>query len=372
MKQIYLDYNASAPIAPRVAAAMRPFLEESWGNPSSLHWAGVPARRAVEKARGQVADLLGCSPEEIVFTSGGTESNNLAIQGTFFAKGGEGSHCVTSAVEHPSVMRTFRFLERQGARLTVVPVDRHGTVDPAAIDSAITQETILVSVMHANNEVGTIQPIREIGEICRRRGVWFHVDAAQSAGKIPTRVDQLGIDLLTVAGHKLYAPKGVGALYVRRGVDLAPLLHGAGHERGLRSGTENVLLLVGLGEACALAAEHADPSPVRELRDHFENALVTRYGDRIRVNGHPTERLPNTLSVNFVGRIGGEVLARLEGVAASTGAACHSGSVELSAVLEAMQVPPEVGMGAIRFSLGRETTREEIDWVLQRIAETVD
>ena len=365
--RIYLDFNATTPIAPEVAAAISQALTEPFGNPSSEHWAGLPARQAVEKARAQVAALLHCSSDEVVFTSGGSESNNHALKGVFFAQGGRGGHIVTTQVEHPAVLNPCRFLERLGASVTYLPVDHFGRVDPDDVRRALTPRTMLISVMHANNEVGTLQPISEIARIARERGILFHTDAAQSVGKIPVRVDELGVDLLSLAGHKLYAPKGVGVLYVRKGVRLEPLIHGAGHESGRRAGTENILLDVALGAACELAQSWLGVESIRQLRDLFWELLQTRFGKGVVLNGHPTERLPNTLNVSFVGKIGSTILSGLEGVAASTGSACHSGSVELSPVLKAMKVPPEIGMGAIRFSLGRTTTREEIEQVVSRL-----
>ncbi|MGQ9366133.1 cysteine desulfurase family protein [Azospirillum sp. ST 5-10] len=368
---IYLDHNASTPVDPRVAAAMRPLIEDAFGNPSSPHWAGSPAKAALDRARGQVAGLLGCADDEVVFTSGGSEANNLALKGVFFARRDRGDHIVTTAVEHPAVLTPLRFLETLGARVTVLPVDGTGRVDPAAVAAAITPRTILVSVMHANNEVGTVQPVADIAQVARARGVLLHTDAAQSVGKIPTRVAELGVDLLTVAGHKLCAPKGVGALYVRRGVELEPLVHGAGHERGRRAGTESALLAAGLGAACALARDLPAADAVRALRDRFWAALRARFGDRVVLNGHPEHRLPNTLNVSFVGWVGADLLARLDGVAASTGSACHAGSVTLSPVLRAMGVDPEIGKGAVRFSLGRGTTPDEIDRVVQRLTASI-
>jgi len=366
-QQIYLDFNATTPIAPEVAAVMSQVLTEPFGNPSSEHWAGLPARQAVEKARGQVSALLHCSADEVVFTSGGSESNNHALKGVFFAQGGRGGHIITTQVEHPAVLNPCRFLERLGASVTFLPVDGFGRVDPDNVRRALTPRTMLISVMHANNEVGTLQPISEIGCIARERGILFHSDAAQSVGKIPVHVDELGVDLLSLAGHKAYAPKGVGVLYVRKGVRLEPLMHGAGHESGRRAGTENVLLDVALGAACDLAQSWMEVESIGQLRDLFWQLLQTRFGKGVVLNGHPTERLPNTLNVSFVGKIGSTILSGLEGVAASTGSACHSGSVELSPVLKAMKVPPEIGMGAIRFSLGRTTTREEIEHVVSRL-----
>jgi cysteine desulfurase len=366
-RKTYLDFNASTPIAPEAVEAMRPFLTDHFGNPSSHHWAGAPAKAAVERARGQVAALLGARPDEIVFTSGGTEANNHALQGAFLANRDRGDHLVTSAVEHPAVLKPIEFLRSLGARVTVVGVDRQGRVDPEEVRRALTPRTILVSVMHANNEVGTIQPISEIAAVARAAGALVHTDAAQSVGKIPARVDALGVDLLSVAGHKLYAPKGVGALYVRRGTRLEPFMHGAGHESGRRAGTENVLLDVALGAACEEAGRWIGMDAVRTLRDRFEAGLHAALGAGVTVNGAGAERLPNTSSVNFVGRVGAEVLAALPGVAASTGSACHAGSVELSEVLAAMGVPAREGMGAVRFSLGRATTWEELEDLLRRL-----
>lgn len=364
MGKIYLDHNASTPLAPEVAAVMREAIDgEAFGNPSSLHWAGLPAREQVERARGQVAELLGCDASEVVFTSGGSEANNLALKGVFFASEQPVKHVITTQVEHPAIVEPCRFLERLGAEVTWLPVDGTGRVDPADLRAAIRPETILVSIMHANNEVGTIQPIEECSAIAREHGVLFHTDAAQSVGKIATRVDELGVDLLSIAGHKLYAPKGVGALYVRSGVRLEPLIHGADHESGRRAGTESALLTAALGEACRLASDLSDQERVRSLRDHLWDVLSTRLGDRVVLNGHPEFRLPNTLSVSFVGQPGDDVLAAVDGIAASTGSACHADRVELSAVLEAMGISSEVGMGAVRLSLGHGTTAEEIELV---------
>lgn len=364
-QKIYLDFNASTPIAPEVAAAMKPFLKHHFGNPSSHHWAGEPAREAVEKARRQVADLLQCHPHEIVFTSGGSESNNHAIKGIFFALREKGDHIITTQIEHPAVQNPCCFLEKLGAEVTYVGVDPFGRVDPHEIDKAITRKTILITVMHANNEVGTIQPIEEISKIAKKHRIIFHTDAAQSVGKIKTRVDDLGVDLLSLAGHKLYAPKGVGALYIREGTPIEPLIHGAGHESGRRAGTENVLLIVGLGKACEIAKKYLDDIKVHDLRDRFWDLLRETFGDEVILNGHPTERLPNTLNISFVGKVGSEILTKLDGVAASTGAACHADSIELSPVLNAMGVSLEVGMGAIRFSLGQTTTLQELEKVTQ-------
>jgi len=368
---IYLDYNASTPIAPQVREAMLPFLAEHHGNPSSGHWAGAPAAQAVADAREQVAALLGCSPREVVFTSGGTEANNTALKGVVEAAGAERPHIVTTAVEHPAIVEPCRYLERHGADVTVVGVDATGLVDPDDIAAALRSETVLVSVMHANNEVGTIQPIAEIARVTREAGVLLHSDAAQSVGKVPTRVDDLGVELLSVAAHKFYGPKGVGALYVREGTRLEPFMHGAGHESGRRAGTENVLLDVALGAAAELAGDLAWTLGVRDLRDWLWLQLQDRWGERVVLNGHPTERLPNTLNLSLLGRDGRAVLAAMPEVAASTGSACHSGGTEPSPVLAAMGVPREVGAGAIRLSLGRMTTREELETLVERLAEVL-
>ena len=365
-KRVYLDFNASTPVATEVAAAMRAVLEEPFGNPSSTHWAGESAREAVEKARVQVARLLNCNPGEVVFTSGGSESNNHALKGVYFANGIGIGHLITTQVEHPAVINPCRFLEKLGATVTYLPVDRYGQVDPDDVRRALTPRTILISVMHANNEVGTIQPVAEIARIAHEHDILFHTDAAQSVGKIPADVKSLGVDLLSLAGHKLYAPKGVGALYIREGVRVESLIHGASHEGGRRAGTENVLLDVGLGTACELA-QFREMGPTQKLRDLFWDLLQAEFGERIVLNGHPNERLPNTLNVSFTGRVGSDVLRQLDGVAASTGSACHTGSVELSPVLKAMAIAPEIGMGAIRFSLGFATTRGDIQEVVDRL-----
>ncbi|MBI1260606.1 MAG: aminotransferase class V-fold PLP-dependent enzyme [Rhizobiales bacterium] len=364
MRKIYLDHNASTPIAPEVAAVMRDAMEGAFGNPSSGHWAGAPARKIVETARGQVAELLGCDSQEVVFTSGGSEANNFAIKGLFFKGKRPQPHFITTSVEHPAIMAPLRFLESLGATVTWLPVDGTGRINPDDLRRAITSDTILISVMHANNEVGTIQPVEECSAIAREHGIPFHTDAAQSVGKIPTRVDALGVDLLTMVGHKFHAPKGVGALYIRDGLQLGPFIHGAGHENGRRAGTESAMLTAALGVAASLAVDLAPMAEVQGLRDRFWVALKDAFGEGVVLNGHPEYRLPNTLSVSFVERVGAEILAAMPEVAASTGSACHSGRVELSPVLAAMGVAPEVGMGAIRFSLGRGTGRDDVDAVV--------
>ena len=363
---IYLDYNASTPVLPEITDAMRPFLSDHFGNPSSTHWAGAPARVATEHARSQIASLIGCAPDEILLTSGGSEANNHAIKGTVL-NATSSPHLITTAIEHPAVLEPCRAAAEWGARVTVVPVDQYGIVDPDDIRRAITPQTVLISVMHANNEVGSMQPITAIATLAREHDILCHTDAAQSAGKVPTLVKELGVDLLSLAGHKLYAPKGVGALYVRQGVRLTPLIHGGGHERGQRAGTESALLAAGLGAACSLAERDPCALRLRALRDRFWQGLHTRLGDRVVLNGHPVRRLPNTLSVAFPGHRGDEVLSQLPGVAASTGSACHTGEAKLSPVLSAMGVSPEVGIGTIRFSVGRGTNDHQIDHVVRQI-----
>ncbi len=366
MERVYLDYNASTPLDPSVRDAIIPYLSTAFGNPSSSHWAGRPAREAVDQARCRVAALLGCLPEEVVFTSGGTEANNHALKGTFFANGAAG-HFVASAVEHPAVVEPLRFLQSLGAEVSVVPVDRYGMIDPSDVAAAIRKNTLLVSVMHANNEVGTVQPIAEISDLCRAAGVMFHTDAAQSVGKIATRVDELGVDMLSMAAHKFYGPKGVGALYIRKGVRLEPLMHGAGHEAGRRAGTENVSLLVGLGQAADLAADLGPMDEVLRLREVFWARLRETFGENVVLNGHPELRLPNTLNVAFIGHVGGEILAAMPEVAATTGSACHSGTVDMSPVLRAMNTPEQIAAGTIRFSLGRLSSESDVEHVVSQL-----
>jgi cysteine desulfurase len=370
MPPIYLDYNATTPIDPAVVEAMLPYLQTHFGNPSSTHLYGKTAHDAVEGSRQQVADLLGAKPDEIVFTSGGTEASNYALKGVVFAKlrgwfgrWAKGAHIITSSIEHPATTQPCEFLKALGCKITVVPVDRQGLVDPDDVKKVITRGTALISIMHANNEVGTLQPIREIARLARERGVLVHTDAAQSLGKVAVNVNELGVDLLSFAGHKLYAPKGVGALYVRTGVKLEPLIHGAGHEGGRRAGTENVPYIVGLGMACTLARQSLPVATerLRQLRDRLWERLRAGLGDHVVLNGHLTLRLPNTLNANFVGHVGAELLQAVPEIAASTGSACHEGQVNQSPVLCAMGVPPDLGKGAVRLSVGRFTTEEEVD-----------
>ncbi|MEE9170542.1 MAG: cysteine desulfurase family protein [bacterium] len=373
MKPIYLDYNATTPIDLRVAEAMRPYIYDHFGNPSSSHVFGVTARKAVEKARQQVAEMLHCRIDELIFTSGGTESINYAIKGVARAYRRKGNHIITSAVEHPAVIDVCRHLEDNGCKVTVLPVDEFGLVNPEEVEEAISPQTIVVSIMHANNEVGTIEPIQEITEIAHGHDVLVHTDCAQSVGKIPVHVDELGVDLLSVAGHKLYAPKGIGALYIRAGVELDKLIHGADHEMNRRAGTENVMQIVGLGEACELVTKNLSEfqEHMSKMRDRLENGLRERF-PHVSVNGHPEKRLPNTSSISFKGLEANTVLSELVQVAASAGAACHSDSIDVSSVLEAMHVPMEYAMGTIRFSVGRYTTAEEIDRAIDEIVRVVE
>lgn len=371
MEKIYLDYNASTPLAPEVVETMKPLLDDFYGNPSAIHWAGKPVKDLLHQARQQVADLIGCSAKEIIFTSGGSEANNLALKGFYFKNKNKGNHIITSKIEHPAIMNPCRFLERIGAKVTYLDVDKYGKVSLEEIEKAITNETILISVMHSNNETGTLQPIKEIGELAEKYGIALHSDASQSVGKVPVNVNDLKVDMLTIAGHKLYAPKGIGALFIKEGTQLEPLIHGAGHEFGLRAGTENILLAVGLGKACEIAKQQVENHHIKELTDYFWRQLRNAFGEQVVLNGHPDDRLPNTLNVSFVRKVGQDLLAAIPQLAASTGSACHAGSIELSPVLKEMDVTEEVGMGAIRFSLGRNTTKAELDLVMESLKEII-
>ncbi len=364
-KPIYLDYNATTPVDPLVLRAMLPFFKDKFGNPSSSHAYGEAAKEAVEEARQQTAGLIGAKSGEIVFTSGGTESDNHAIVGTAFANLDRGKHIVTSKTEHPAVLETVRYLQdRHGFQVTYLPVDKYGLVSPLDVEKAISSKTTLITVMHANNETGTINPIGEIGKIAKENGITFHTDAAQSCGKIQVDVDDLKVDLLTIAGHKVYAPKGIGALYIREGTKLDKYMHGAGQERGSRAGTENVPYAAGLGAACQIASDKlpAYGRRIKALRDKLHKNLLAGSGsERVCLNGHPEKRLPNTLNVSVKGIVGEELLDGIPEIAASTGSACHAGSTEPSAVLLAMGIPREQALGALRLSLGRWSTAEEVD-----------
>jgi len=372
---IYLDYNATTPVDPVVVEAMLPYLSTHFGNPSSSHSYGCAAHEAVNNARAQVAQLFGCSPAEITFTGGGSESDNLAIRGVVFARSGKGNHIITQVTEHPAVLNTCRALEKlHGFRITYLPVDGSGRVNPRAVEAAIDDETVLITIMRANNETGTLQPVREIAEIAHRHGVLVHTDAAQAAGKIPTRVDELEVDLLTVAGHKLYAPKGIGALYIRGGLELEPVIYGGGQEAGRRAGTENVASMVALGTACLLAQEQLVESRVRlqKLRDELQGQLEVYLSSQVHLNGHITERLPNTLNISVEDVVGEEVLAATPEIASSTGSACHEGSTDPSPVLVAMGLSRERALGALRLTLGRWSTNEEVERAARLLARTID
>lgn len=370
---IYLDHAATTAARPEVVEAMLPYFSTYYGNPSCTYGLGKASRDALDEARRTLADILGCRPREVVFTGGGTEADNLAVVGMARALAGEGRHLVTSAVEHHAVLHTVKALSEEGRRVTVLPVDGHGRVDPADVDEAIEDGTTLVSVMHANNEVGTLQPIREIGAICRRRGVAFHTDAVQTFGHLPTRVADLGVDLLSLSAHKLYGPKGVGALYVRKGLRPAPLQHGGRQERGLRPSTENVPGIVGLGVAARLAAEEMEAERRRQtaLRERLTAALLAL--PDVRLNGHPTERLPNNVNVSAAG-VEGEALnlrMGLKGIGTSTGSACTTGSPSPSHVLTAMGIEEPWLSGNLRMTLGHGTTEADVDACARAYAEIV-
>lgn len=371
MKPIYLDYNATTPIAPEVADAMMPYLRGFFGNPSSSHFYGRQSKEAVDKARKQVALLLNCNANELIFTSGGSESNNYALKGYAFANQDKGKHIITSSIEHPAITEVCKFLETQGFEVTYLPVDETGRVQLYDVKKAIRKDTILISIMYANNEVGTLQPISEISKLAKENNIVVHSDCAQAVGKVPVNIQELGVDLLTVAGHKLYGPKGIGALYIREGIKLQKLIHGADHEGNLRAGTENVLEIVGLGRAAELAMENEDK------RMRHEKNLIKRLRTNlvqlsdIQFNGNADYCLPNTLSASFKNLHVNEILRRMKNVAASAGAACHTDSISVSATLEAMHVPIEYAMGTIRFSVGRLTTKAEIDLASKEIIEVV-
>ncbi|MHC4497996.1 MAG: cysteine desulfurase family protein [Planctomycetota bacterium] len=370
--KVYFDNNASTPIDPNVITAMEPFIRQYYGNPSSGHYLGKKGRDAVEIARRLVAELIGAKPHEIIFTSGGSESNNHALKGIASAYAGKGKYIITSSIEHPAIINPCKYLETKGFKVTYVGVDEYGMLNPNDVEGVITDETILVSVMHANNETGTIQPIAEIGSICRERGIYFHTDAAQSVGKIPFGVDDLRVDLLSIAGHKFHAPKGVGALYIREGVNLEPLIHGASHEMRKRAGTENVAGIVGLGKASLIANERMDKynKKIVYLRDLLYEKL--KGVANVKLNGHLTERLPNTLNVSFQGVDSSALVSKLEDIALSTGSACHEQIKQPSAVLTAMGVPGELALGAVRFSLGRFNKEEETSYVVDEIQKVIE
>ncbi|MEU7056072.1 cysteine desulfurase family protein [Streptomyces sp. NPDC046197] len=364
-RPVYLDHNATTPVDPRVVEAMLPYLADRFGNPSSAHAYATGPRSALAHARRQVAELIGAQPGEIVFTGSGSEADNLALRGTVLAAKADRPHVITQITEHPAVLETCRALQRwHGAEVTYLPVDRDGLVDPAALAAALSERTVLVSVMAANNETGALQPITELARVARAHGALFHCDAAQAVGKVPLDVDQLGVDLLTVVGHKMYAPKGIAALYVREGVALEPLVYGGGQECGLRAGTENVALAVALGAAAELAAQEpaaAGHDRIRQLRDRLHAQLAEALPGRVHLNGPAEARLPNTLNISIDGIRGHELLAAVPEVASSTGSACHSGDHTPSPVLRAMGLDDDRALSALRLSLGRWTTPADID-----------
>jgi cysteine desulfurase len=373
-RKIYLDYAATTPTDPEVVAAMLPYFSEKFGNPSSLHTVGQEAKAAVEEAREKIARFIGASADEIVFTSGGTESNNTALKGVVLAKARQGNHLITSSVEHHSVVEAAYFLKTQGYKVTFLPVMDCGLVDPESVREAITPETVLISIMHANNEIGTIQPIAEIGQIAREKGIIFHVDAVQTLGHLPVKVDDLKVDLLSASGHKLYGPKGVGLLYIRRGTKMEPLLHGGSQERGWRASTHNLPGIVGFGQAVELAQRKMEAESIKltELRDYLISRILKEIPDTF-LNGHPRLRLPNNVNVSFLFIEGEALILNLDlaGIACSTGSACSSGSMEPSHVLKAINLPPERSRGALRFSLGRQTKKGDLDYLVETLKEVV-
>lgn len=376
MRRIYFDHSATTPLRPEVAEAMCSYLKDSFGNPTSLHYFGRQVRKGVEEAREKVARAIGAAPQEVVFTSGGTEADNMAIHGVAFANKNRGNHIITSAVEHHAVLNTVKALGKDGFTITILPVDKHGMVSVDDVATAITNKTILISIMHANNEVGTIMPIKEIGKIARSRGVYLHTDAVQSFGKIPVNVKELGVDLLTISGHKIYGPKGIGALYIRKGIRWRQtLFHGGGQERLRRAGTENTAGIIALGMAAELAVENLerDSEYLRALRDRLITE-VTRKISHVNLTGHPTLRLPNHVSFTFDYIEGESMLLSLDmkGIAASSGSACTSGSLEPSHVLLSMGIPPETAHGSIRLTLGIDNKPEEISYFMEIMPSIVE
>jgi len=368
MRRVYFDHSATTPVDPAVAEEMYRYISTTFGNPSSVHYYGREAKKAVENAREKLAKAIGARPEEIVFTSGGTEADLMAIKGAAYANRDRGNHIITSAVEHHAVLDNCKALEKEGFTLTVLPVDEYGMVSPASVAEAINEKTILISIMHANNEVGTIQPIREIGQIAREKGILFHTDAVQSFGKIPVNVDELMVDFLSISGHKIYAPKGIGALYIRKGVRWRPISFGGGQERRRRPGTENVPGIVALGKAAEIAVNELEDEAKRLtiLRDKIINQVMAQYSN-VYLTGHPVQRLPNHVSFCFEFIEGESLLLSLDlqGVAASSGSACTSGSLEPSHVLLAMGIPHEIAHGSLRITLGKDNNEEDVDYFLQ-------
>ncbi|AVX19678.1 MAG: cysteine desulfurase NifS [Bacillota bacterium] len=374
MRRIYMDHSATTPVDPEIAQAMVKYMTEDFGNPSSIHAFGREARKAVEEARERVAKAIGANPQEIIFTSGGTEADNMAILGVAQANCKKGNHIITSSVEHHAVLDTCKHLEKNGYSVTYLPVDEYGRVRVEDVEKAITKNTILITIMHANNEVGTIQPIAEIGQLAKKHGVLFHVDAVQSFGKIPVNVDELQVDLLSLSSHKIYGPKGVGALYIRRGTRITPITHGGAQERKRRAGTENVPGIVGFGLAAEkIVAEMAEESPrLQALRDKLIKGIMEKM-DYVKLNGHPTERLPHNVNFSFHFIEGESLLLMLDmkGIAASSGSACTSGSLDPSHVLLAMGLSHEVAHGSLRLTLGKVNTEEDVDYVLEELPKIV-
>lgn len=374
MNRVYFDHSATTQVDGSVAKLMLEYMTEKYGNPSSVHSFGREARKAVEEAREKVANLIGAKPEEIFFTSGGTEGDNLAIKGVAYANKHKGNHIITTAIEHHAVLHTCEYLEKNGFSVTYLPVDEYGMVQVEDLKKALTDKTILVSVMFANNEVGTIQPIKEIGQICRERGIYFHTDAVQAVGNYPVNVNDCNVDLLTLSGHKFHGPKGIGALYIKKGVRIEAIQHGGGHERNMRAGTENVPGIVGLGRAAEIAQQEMDSKITRvtALRDRLIKGVMEKI-PHVKLNGHPTKRLPGNANFSFLYVEGESLLLNLDmkGIAASSGSACTSGSLEPSHVLMAMGIAPEVAHGSLRLTLGRENTEAEIDYCLSVLPEIV-
>lgn len=368
MRRVYFDHSATTPVDPAVAEEMYRYINTTFGNPSSVHYYGREARKAVENAREKLAKAIGARPEEIVFTSGGTESDIMAIKGVAYANRKRGNHIITSAIEHHAVLDNCKALEKEGFTLTILPVDEYGMVSPASVAEAINEKTILITIMHANNEVGTIQPIKEIGQLAREKGILFHTDAVQSFGKIPVNVDELMVDFLSISGHKIYAPKGIGALYIRKGVRWLPIDLGGGQERRRRPGTENVPGIAALGKAAEIAVNKLGDEAKRltVLRDKIINHVLSQYSD-VRLNGHPVQRLPNHISFCFEFIEGESLLLSLDlhGVAASSGSACTSGSLEPSHVLLAMGIPHEIAHGSLRLTLGQDNNEEDVDYFFE-------
>jgi cysteine desulfurase len=372
---IYMDHSATSPVDPEVFKAMEPYFVDSYGNASTLYSLGREARKAMEEGRKMVASLIGANPDEVIFTSGGTESDNIAIKGIAYKLRNKGNHIITSNIEHPAVDETCKYLEKNGFEVTYLPAGEDGIVKISDLENEITDKTILITIMHANNEIGTIQPIKEIGEIAQKKGIYFHTDAVQSVGKIPVDVNELNVDMLSLSGHKLYGPKGIGALYIKKGVRLEPILHGGGHEKGIRPGTENVAGVVGLGKACQIAEENLEQTAeyVTSIRDEIIEKVLSEV-EQSYLNGNPTKRLPNNINFRFTSIEGESLVLHLDakGIASSTGSACSSKKLEPSHVLMALGLKEVDAHGSLRLTLGKENKKEEIDYVVKSIKDAVD